>query len=133
MTSIDIVKRYIGAYETGNQQNVNVFLHPSYAYYPPGAAKPMNRDERIEDERYFFSAFSNIQTSVEDAISQGEKVACRVRMNCSHTGLYQGIPATNKRVTITYIEFLLLRDRKILKEWAEFDLLGIINQLRGTT
>ncbi len=91
----------------------------------------MSRDERIEDEAFFFSAFSKIKTTVEDMVAEGDKVACRIRMDCTHTGDYQGIPVTNKRVAIRYMEILLLRNGKIVKEWAEFDLLGILNQLRS--
>ena len=89
----------------------------------------MNLKERIRDEIVFFSAFSNIRTKVEDIVVEGNKVAFRVALHCKHTGEYQGIRATNRPVTIRYMEILLLEDGKIIKEWAEFDLTSILNQL----
>ncbi len=130
LSNIEVVERYIKSYETGKQE-VNAFLHPAYTYYPPGGGKPQNLAERIRDEAFFFSAFSDIKTTIEDAIIEENKVALRIAMHCTHSGDYQGIPATNKRITITYMEILLLEEDKILKEWAEFDLLGIFNQLKG--
>ncbi len=126
----EVVEQYIKAYETGNQDNVNAFLDSAYRYYPPGGGNPMARKARIRDETFFFSAFSEIQTTVDDQVAEGNKVACRITMKCIQTGEYQGIPATNKRVTITYMEILLLKGDKILKEWAEFDMLNILNQLK---
>ncbi len=125
-----LIQDYIKSYETGDLKNVAKFLHPSHVYYPPGGEKPMNLKERMEDERFFFSAFSDIKTIVEDQVADGDKVASRISMHCTHTGDYQGIPPTNKRVAITYMSFSLLKDGKIFKERAEFDILRILNQLK---
>ncbi len=82
----------------------------------------MNLGERIRDERVFFSAFSQIKTVVEDQIAEGNKVASRVSMHCTHTGSYQGIPATGRRVMIQLIDISTLKDGKIFEEWSEFDI-----------
>ncbi len=125
-----MVEGYIKAYETGKQENINAFLASSYTYYPPGGGKPLDLSMRIRDEAFFFSAFSDIKAEIEDQISEGDKVACRIKMQCTQTGSYQGIAATNKRVTIPYMEILQVKGGKILREWAEFDMLGILNQLK---
>ena len=90
----------------------------------------MKRQERIQDEVFFFSAFSEIKTDIKDKIIQGDKIACRISMRCRQTGDYQGIPATNKRITISYMEILSIKNGKIIEEWAEFDMLSILNQLK---
>ena len=90
----------------------------------------MNRDERIRDEKFFFSAFSEIKTIITNKVIQGNKIACHVVMKCRQTGEYQGIPATNKQITISYMEILVIKNGKIVEEWAEFDLLSILNQLK---
>lgn len=126
----NIVNKYIKAYETGNQDSVNNFLDPAYIYYPPGGGKLMNLEERIQDEVFFFSAFSEIKTEIKDKVIQGNKIACRIAMQCRQTGQYQGIPPTNKEITISYMEILLVKNGKIIEEWAEFDFLSILNQLK---
>ena len=130
VSSKELVRRYIKSYETGNLAEVKAFLHPSHIYYPPGGGKPMNLGERMSDEAFFFKAFSDIEATVEDQVAEGDKVACRITMRCTQTGDYQGLPATNRRIAITYMDFLLLKEGKILKEWAEFDMLNILNQLK---
>jgi predicted ester cyclase len=51
-------------------------------------------------------------------------------MHCNHTGDYQGIPPTGKRIAIAYISIARLKDGKVLEEWAEFDLMSILEQLK---
>lgn len=126
-----VVRRYVKAYDTGDQGRVSSFLHPRHVFCQQGGGKPMGREERIRDERSFFSAFSDISTKVLDIIGQGDRVACRVEMRCTHTGEYQGVRATNRRVTINYMEILQVSEGKILKEWVEFDPKSISDQLSG--
>ncbi len=126
----ELIRDYIKSYETGVLESVSKFLHPSHVYYPPGGGKPANLDERMEDERFFFSAFSDIKATVEDQVAEGDKVASRILMHCTHAGDYQGVKPTNKRIAITYMDIALIRDSLILEEWAEFDLLSILGQLK---
>jgi len=121
--------RYFKAYETGNIEAVMKFLAPKYVLHPGGIGERMNSDERKRDEMTFFSGFSGIKTVVEDQIAEGDKVASRITMRCTHTGKYRGIPATGKRVIIPYIDILQIRAGKISEEWVEFDTMGIITQI----
>ena len=93
----------------------------------------MNSEERKRDEMIFFAAFSNIEVVVEDQIAEGDKVVNRITMYCTHVGKYQGIPATGKRITVTYIDIVIIKSGKIDEEWVEFDLMSILRQLRGNT
>ena len=126
----NILNQYVKAYEKGNQDFINAFLDPLYVYYPPGGEKPLNLEQRIRDETFFFSAFTEIRTEINDKVVQGNKIACRITMRCKQTGDYQGIPSTNKQITIVYMEILLIKNGKIIEEWAEFDMQSILNQLK---
>ena len=69
---------------------------------------------------------------LEDQIAEGDKVASRVTMNCTHTSEYQGISATGKRVKIPYIDIARIKGEKIVEEWVEFDMMNILRQIRAT-
>jgi steroid delta-isomerase-like uncharacterized protein len=124
-----IAYQYIKAYETGDIEAVMRFVGPDYVLHPGGIEKQMNSDERKRDEMVFFSAFSNIRTAVEDQITEGDKVANRITMHCTHRAKYQGIPATGKRVVIPYIDILQIKAGKIVEEWVEFDMGSIVKQI----
>ncbi len=124
-----VLRSYFEAYNTQRPEAVMAFVHRDHIYHPPGVAEPLDRRGRQADEAPFFAAFSNIETVVEDQIAEGDRVATRVTMRCSHTGPYGGIPPTGQRITIPFIDFSVVRDGKILEEWAEFDMRGLLRQL----
>ncbi len=124
-----VVRGYFEAYNTQRPEAVMAFVHPDHIYHPPGVAEPMDRRGRQRDEAPFFAAFKDIESVVEDQIAEGDRVATRVTMRCTHDGTYGGIAATGRRVTIPFIDFSVVRDGKILEEWAEFDLRGLLEQL----
>ena len=124
-----IAYNYFKAYEAGDIEAVMKFLAPNYILHPGGDGKSMNLDERKLDEIVFFSAFSSIKTVVEDQIAEGDKIANRVIMHCTHTANYQGIAATENRVVIPYIDILRIEAGKIVEEWVEFDVANIIKQI----
>jgi len=123
--------RYIAAYESGEAEKVAAFLHSAHTYHPPGGGKAMNRAERVADENFFFAAFSKITASVEDLIVEHDKVAARVAMKCTQTGEYQGLAASGRSIVITYMEIVHFYEGAILEDWAEFDMMSILEQLRG--
>ena len=53
----------------------------------------------------------------------------RTRTNATHTGEFNGIPATGKQVGWTEIHIYRLVDGKIAEQWSEIDLLGLLVQL----
>jgi predicted ester cyclase len=123
-----VVCRYFKAYDTGDTDAVMQFIDPKHVHHP-GGGESLNLDDRKRDDWVFFSAFSNIKTIVEDQIAEGDKVASRVTMHCTHTGEYQGIPATGKRIAITLIDIALIKAGKIVEEWVEFDMKSILRQI----
>jgi len=130
MDNKKIAFNYLKSYEKGDQQVLDSYLHTEHIYYAPGGYEPSTREERIDEESFFFSAFKDIKVTIEDQILEGDKVVNRIIMNCLHSGMYQGIAPTNRRIIITYINILIIKDRKIYKEWAEFNMHSILNQLQ---
>ena len=124
-----VVRRHFEAYNAQRPEAVLAFVHPDYVYHPPGGGEPMDRRGRQADEAPFFAAFTEIESVVEDQIAEGERVATRVTMYCTHTGPYGGIPPTGRRIAIPLIDISTVRDGMILEEWAEFDMRGILRQL----
>jgi len=124
-----MIRRYFEAYSTGDMDAIMEFLDPNHVLHPGGGEEPMNFGERRRDELKFLSAFSNIQATVEDQIAEGDKVVSRIAMWCTHTGEFHGIPASGKRIAITYIDIALIKAGKILEEWIEFDMRSILQRI----
>ena len=125
-----LAKRYFEAYSSGNIEAVMKFTGVKYGLHPGGNGKLMNSIERRKDEVVFFRAFSDIRAVVEDQIAENDKVANRITMTCTHSGEYQGILGTGKRIVIPYIDITRFEGGKIVEEWVEFDINGIVQQIK---
>ena len=79
--------------------------------------------------RQFREAFPGIEVVVEDAISEGDKVAARCTVRGLHEGHSLGFAATKRPVEFTGMTFLRVRDGKIVEAWNNFDFMSMFRQL----
>jgi predicted ester cyclase len=94
----------------------------------PGAP-PTDRDGHRGMVEMFAAAFPDWEEQVEDAVAEGDRVAGRMTAGGTHTGEFQGIEPSGKRVTITGIGIMRFNEGKIVESWWEFDAIGLMTQL----
>ena len=75
------------------------------------------------------TGFPDYQTTIEDMLAEGDKVAARIRMTGTHAGNFMGIPATGKQVSFTGIYIARIEDGKIVEHWGEEDSVSLLTQL----
>ena len=72
------------------------------------------------------TALPDFHTTIEDIIAEGDKVVQRFTARGTHKGEYMGIPPTGKQVTITGIAIDRIVGSKIVENWANMDMLGMM-------
>jgi steroid delta-isomerase-like uncharacterized protein len=77
----------------------------------------------------FVAAFPDIKIAVHDLFGEGDRVALRWSAEGTHQGELNGIPPTNKQVTISGHAIYRLADGKIEEDWITADSLGLLQQL----
>ena len=75
------------------------------------------------------AGFSDLSFSIQEQISEGDKVASRFEWTGTHTGVFLGIPATGKPVRVWGIVIDQLQDGKIKNTRIIMDTLGLMMQL----
>ena len=75
------------------------------------------------------NAFPDLHFQLDDVIAEGDRVVSRVTATGTHQRDLPGIPATNRRASITGILIARFEDGKIAENWASFDFLGLLRQL----
>lgn len=75
------------------------------------------------------AAFADLHYTIEDMISDGDKVVTRWTMRGTHTGDLMGIPPTGKQVIIGGMQIERIADGKIVEHWRKSDELGLMQQL----
>jgi steroid delta-isomerase-like uncharacterized protein len=75
------------------------------------------------------NAFPDTHFTVEDEIAEGDTVVIRWSVRGTHKGELLGVPPTGKQVTVSGITITLFANGKSVETWAEFDALGMLQQL----
>jgi steroid delta-isomerase-like uncharacterized protein len=77
----------------------------------------------------FFTAFPDAQIALEGSLGERDLVASRWTITGTHRGDFQGVPGTGRQVTISGTDFSRVVDGKIAEHWAQFDLIGVMQQI----
>ncbi|MBI4496514.1 MAG: ester cyclase [Chloroflexi bacterium] len=112
----------------GNLAVVNEVFSSDWFWHstPP---MPTNREGLRQMAAAFRGAFSDIRTTVDDQVAEGDKVAWRWTFQAKHTGEFMGIPPTGKQITFTGISIDHIADGRFVARWDSADMLGLMQQL----
>jgi steroid delta-isomerase-like uncharacterized protein len=122
-----LLQRYIDEMNRGNEDFLDEYFAEDYAYHGPAGELDLEGFKAVH--HMFLSAFTDINTSIEDIIAIGDKVATRYTINGTHQNEFQGIAATGRKITITGIIMTQVKDGKVIEEWEAFDRLSLMQQL----
>jgi len=109
---------------------VDKYLSPSHALVDPNAM-----DEKTGPEAYkailtrFMRAFSNLKLEVQDMVGEEDKVVASWMISGVHTGEYNGIAPTNKKVLVEGISIHQIADGKIMDSYSVWDTLGLMRKI----
>ena len=77
----------------------------------------------------FLAGFEDWHEQVDVVLAEGGRVVVWVTGTGTHTGDFQGIPATGRRVRVTGVGMGRIAGGKVAEAWACFDALGLLQQL----
>jgi steroid delta-isomerase-like uncharacterized protein len=74
-------------------------------------------------------AFPDLRVTVEDLVTEGDKVVHRFTLWGTHAGPFMGIPPTGRVVTAAGIAIDRLAGGKVAESWVSLDALNLLRQL----
>ncbi len=119
-------------YETADKNDLTTFseqLAPDIAVHLPGMPGPLNRESLLQMMKVMFSGLTQRQHAFEDQIAEGDKVVTRLTLHAVHTGEFQGMPGTGKKIAMAQTTIHRIRDGKIVEAWVSSDDIGMMKQL----
>jgi steroid delta-isomerase-like uncharacterized protein len=75
------------------------------------------------------TAFPDLQFTIEDIVTEGDKVCVRYVGRGTQRGEFAGLPASGKAVEFTGIDIFRIVDGQFAEEWLMYDQLGLLQQL----
>lgn len=76
-----------------------------------------------------YTAFPDLHHTIVDQFAENEKVANLVVARGAHRGVFLNIAPTGKTMVITDIMIVRIIDGRVVELWAQFDALGLLQQL----
>ncbi|MFQ6059407.1 MAG: ester cyclase [Anaerolineae bacterium] len=125
-----LVRRLIEeAWNKGNLAVIDELLSPDYVLHFAAPGATPDREGYKQAVSMHHTAFADFRLTIEDMVAEGDKVVIRWTIRGTHKGEYIGIAATGKEVTMTGISIRRIEGGKIMEEWLESDMLGLMQQM----
>jgi len=123
------VSNFVKAIEKKDFNKVKEFFTGDHTFNFPMSPTPLNGQGHIETLKSLFTGFPDLTHKIENQIAENDKVATRGRITGTHKGEFQGVPASGKKIDISWTEIHRVKDGKIAEEWAQMDTAGMMQQI----
>ncbi len=125
-----IARRWIEeAWNKGDLTIVDELIAPGYVLHDPTRPGLKGREGIKESITLFRAAFPDLRFTIEDQISQGNKVVIRYTVQGTHLGPLMDIAATGKQGIITGMDIYRIAGGKIEEAWSNWDTLRMLQQM----
>lgn len=106
-----------------------VFDEEVVSHDPSEPGPIRGRDAYRASVEELLAAFPRRRLTIDDQVSEGDKVVTRWTFTGRHEGHLFGIPATGVDVEFAGIDIHRVRRGRIVEEWTSWDALGLMRQL----
>ena len=119
--------------EVWNERKLDVvdeLISPSHALHDPNVSgSQLGPDAYKQQVVRFTTAFPDLHFAIEDIVSEKDKLVVSWMISGTHKGEYEGIPPTDKKISVDGITISYIANGKILDSYVSSDALGLMRQL----
>lgn len=90
---------------------------------------PANRMGLKQLIAMFRTAFPDLRCTVEDEITQGDKIAAHWTMCGTHKGPFLGNSPTSKPIVVQGIIYARIENGQVVENWTWLDQMSVLQQL----
>jgi steroid delta-isomerase-like uncharacterized protein len=91
--------------------------------FPPGVAGVKQFFAMFRD------AFPDAAVDIDELVADGDRVAVATTLTGTHSGALMGLEPTGRRVSVTGIDIVRVRDGRIVEHRGLTDIVGLMRQL----
>ena len=125
-----IVRRVLDeAFNQGNLTIVDELVTPDGISHHSSWGTPANRMGLKQLIAMFRTAFPDLVCTIEDEITQGNKIAAHWTMRGTHKGRFLGNPPTNKPILVQGLIYARIEKHQVVENWILVDEIGMLQQL----
>jgi steroid delta-isomerase-like uncharacterized protein len=124
-------RQWIEAFNNRDEQGEADARTADYVAHAPDSIEPdpLDSDGWMQFLGVFLEGFPDLHLEVEASAADEEMVAQRIQFTGTHTGVFQGLPPTNRKVSFSGIEINRMADGKVAEHWVQLDQVTLLQQL----
>ena len=124
-------RRWIDVFNQRDEAAEADVRSPGFVAYAPASLErdPLGPEAWTRFLGGFVEGFPDLRLRVEETVGEGDLVAQRVHFEGTHTGEFQGLPPTNRKVTFSGLELNRFADGRVVEHWFQLDSLTLFQQL----
>ena len=127
---VAVVRRFMEEFKNkANLDIVDELFAPDFVLHLPGVILPPGPAGQKTIGRSIFDAFSDVNVTVNDTIVEGDTVVERHTARAVHSGEFNGVAATGKKVYWTENHIYRLQGGKIAETWSEVSFHDLMKQI----
>jgi steroid delta-isomerase-like uncharacterized protein len=128
-TNKEIVRRLGVEPWEGNLGVIDELVASNYVGHDPAMPDQQGPEGVKEFITGYLAAFPDGRITIDDQFATGDVVATRWTGRGTQRGELMGVPPTGKQVTISGITISRVEKGKVVEEWTNWDMLGMLQQL----
>jgi steroid delta-isomerase-like uncharacterized protein len=117
----------------GSMDLIPTVYAEDYIGHFPGGQTVTGRDGIKAAVTNHRAAFPDWVEEIQELIVEENRVATHYRSTATHSGPFQGIPASGNRVEITEASIYRMANGQIAEQWAYPDVLSLMQQITTDT
>jgi steroid delta-isomerase-like uncharacterized protein len=114
----------------GNLNTVMELVADNCRYHDPVFPSLTSGAENIKNHiQTCRNGFPDLMFTIDDTIAERDEVVVHWTATGTHKGQFLGMPPTNKKASVTGTSIFRLEGSKIAEEWANWNLMSMLEQL----
>ena len=125
-----VMTRFVEFINTADERLAQQIIAPDALFWAPTQAEALRGPSGyLTLLAMLRSGFPDINWTLEETITEGNKVAARFTMRGTHQGNFLGIEPTGNQISVQALNFYHFAGGQIVKEQGQPDLFGLIQQI----
>jgi predicted ester cyclase len=123
------VARFLAETHSGNLAAIDETVAPGIVTHGFPCHSPQSREEYKQFFADFGAAFSNMEYRTLALVADEHNVVARFFVGVDHTGPYNGIAPSGRRVEFTGMGFYRMENGLIAETWLQLDAVSFLSQI----
>lgn len=129
LTNVAIVRKMLDLIELGQFSEIDNIFAPNWVNHDPSLPPMQGLEGAKMLVGLWSSGLSKTKVTIEDSVTEGDRVAVRFRIMGTNSGEMMGIAPTGRLINVTATGIFRVVEGKVTDNWVNFDALGLMQQL----